>query len=93
MKRVDWEALSREGRRAYANPARPCRAEGCEEPAGTPWGPLWCADHDDERVNRIARQFREIRDDYEARLAERRERLTAAVAAGDAAALNTEGEV
>lgn len=33
---------------------RPCVEYGCELPAGTHWGPLWCPEHDEERLNRIA---------------------------------------
>lgn len=32
---------------------RRCIEAGCEEPAGTPWGPLWCPDCDVQRLDRI----------------------------------------
>jgi hypothetical protein len=50
-------------RRRYADPTRKCIEKDCREPAGTPWGPYWCADHDDERINRISRNLRGIVDD------------------------------
>lgn len=46
-----------------ADVARPAIADAYREPAGTPWGPLWCADHDDGRINRISRNLRGIADD------------------------------
>lgn len=31
-----------------------CVEPGCEQPAGTRWGPHWCPDHDAERLDRIS---------------------------------------
>ena len=31
---------------------RTCVEPGCDEPAGTWWGPLWCPEHDKERLDR-----------------------------------------
>jgi hypothetical protein len=33
---------------------RVCIERGCGEEAGTLWGPLWCPDHDRERLDRIS---------------------------------------
>ena len=33
---------------------RKCYERECGEPAGTPWGPLWCPAHDEERLDRIS---------------------------------------
>ncbi len=63
MKRTEWEAMHPDQRRRYADPTKKCIEKGCREPAGTPWGPLWCADHDDGRINRISRNLRGIADD------------------------------
>lgn len=52
--RDEWEAMSAAERRAFADPDKTCIESGCTEPAGTPWGPLWCARHDDERLARIS---------------------------------------
>lgn len=41
---------------------QPCIEQGCDEPAGTLWGPLWCPDHDSERLDRISAQFAAILD-------------------------------
>lgn len=30
-----------------------CVEAGCNEPAGTLWGPLWCPEHDMERLDRV----------------------------------------
>lgn len=32
-----------------------CIEDGCEEPAGTLWGPYWCPEHDVERLDRVYR--------------------------------------
>ena len=36
---------------------RTCIEVGCDEAAGTLCGPLWCPDHDRERLDRISAQF------------------------------------
>jgi hypothetical protein len=41
----------------------PCIEPGCNEPAGTLWGPLWCPDHDRERIARVDRNLRAILDE------------------------------
>lgn len=40
---------------------KPCIEPDCNEPAGTLWGPLWCPDHDRERIDRISAQLKAIR--------------------------------
>lgn len=39
---------------------KPCYEKGCEEPAGTLWGPHWCPRHDQERINRISAQMQDM---------------------------------
>lgn len=34
-----------------------CVEDGCAEAAGTWWGPLWCPEHDKERLDRISLEF------------------------------------
>ena len=58
--RDEWEAMTAEQRRSYADPAKKCIEKGCIEPAGTPWGPYFCADHDDQRINRISKSLAAI---------------------------------
>lgn len=36
---------------------KPCIEQGCAKPAGTAWSPLWCVDHNIERMNRISRRL------------------------------------
>jgi len=31
-----------------------CIEQGCHRVAGTDWGPLWCPEHDVERLDRIS---------------------------------------
>lgn len=33
---------------------KPCIESGCNQPAGTLWGPHWCPEHDVERLDRIS---------------------------------------
>lgn len=68
VKRTTWEQMRREARRSYANPNRECIERGCTEPAGTPWGKHWCADHDDERMHRISDALRDIQRAFKDRL-------------------------
>ena len=39
---------------------RQCYEKGCPEAAGTSWGPYWCPSHDEERLDRITRNLKEI---------------------------------
>lgn len=36
---------------------RICIETGCQNEAGTPWGPYWCPRHDRERLDRISAQL------------------------------------
>lgn len=38
----------------------PCIETGCMEDAGTWWGPLWCPEHDQERLDRIGQQAEQL---------------------------------
>ena len=46
---------------------RTCIEGGCDRSAGTLWGPLWCPDHDQERLDRIDRQMRKIQASFRGR--------------------------
>jgi hypothetical protein len=39
---------------------RTCLTDNCEQAAGTHWGPLWCPEHDKERLDRISAQLEAI---------------------------------
>jgi len=39
-----------------------CVGDGCENPAGTAWSPLWCVDCNIERIQRINKCFEELLD-------------------------------
>ena len=41
---------------------RACVERGCDEPAGTLWGPMWCPEHDRERLDRVSVQFEALAD-------------------------------
>ena len=39
---------------------RTCVEPACDADAGTWWGPLWCPEHDKERLDRIGDSFDQI---------------------------------
>jgi len=39
---------------------RQCIEVGCDNDAGTHWGPYWCPEHDQERLERIDRQMEDL---------------------------------
>ena len=41
------------GNGAQHHTGEPCIEPGCDEPAGTAWGPWWCFGHNVERLDRI----------------------------------------
>lgn len=40
---------------------RTCIERGCDADAGTLWGPLWCPEHDAERLDRVSRGMEALR--------------------------------
>ena len=44
---------------------KPCIERGCDEAAGTWWGPHWCPAHDVERLDRVSAGFASIRDAFD----------------------------
>lgn len=38
-----------------------CIEAGCNEEAGTKWGPLWCPEHDKRRLDRITADLEALR--------------------------------
>jgi len=41
-------------------PPRACIERGCPEEAGTLWGPLWYPRHDEERLERVTRELKNL---------------------------------
>lgn len=39
---------------------KPCITQGCTNPAGTRWSPLWCHPCNVERMDRLNRQWSEL---------------------------------
>jgi hypothetical protein len=39
---------------------RTCIEPECEQPAGTLWGPLWCPEHDQERLDRVSNRLEDL---------------------------------
>lgn len=50
-----------DGHTCQAPSGRECVIPVCTEPAGTLWGPLYCPEHDAERLDHIAASLEEIR--------------------------------
>ena len=61
--------------RPYADPSNPgnavtyhsgrlCIENGCKEPAGTWWSPLWCFKHNVIRMDRISASLRQIEENW-----------------------------
>lgn len=48
-----FEDPSHEGNSAKYHTGKQCVTKGCTAPAGTWWSPLWCFDHNVERVKNI----------------------------------------
>ena len=57
--------------KAYADPnhvgnsakhytGKQCIEKGCEAPAGTKWSPLWCFEHNVQRIDRISASLEDI---------------------------------
>ena len=49
-----------EGNSAKYHTGKPCIEHGCTNPAGTAWSPLWCFQHNSERIRRISRSMETI---------------------------------
>lgn len=44
---------------------KPCIELGCNEPAGTAWGPMWCKQHDIERRERVTKGLEKVTKAFE----------------------------
>lgn len=53
-----WGRMTLTEKQALAPSGRKCVE--CGKPAGTPWGPYWCPECDDKRIERIDRGFRSL---------------------------------
>lgn len=42
------------------------KVTACGKPAGTPWTPIWCAEHDEQRREHIGSNLRQMLADLEA---------------------------
>jgi hypothetical protein len=50
-----------EGNSAKYHTGKRCIESGCNEPAGTAWGPYWCVKHNVERLNRVSTEIAQLR--------------------------------
>lgn len=78
---------------------KPCRAKGCQNPAGTWWGPSWCQQHNAERLARIGADLddmvrrTELREAVEKETASLRRMLYKAFGDIDALVIAAGGEI
>ncbi len=49
-----------EGNGSAYHTGKPCIEDGCDQPAGTAWSPLWCFEHNVERIDRIGSQLKSV---------------------------------
>lgn len=62
---VSHNICAESGRHVCQQPSgRTCVEDGCEEPAGTWWGPYWCPEHDKERLDRISASLDQIMEQF-----------------------------
>lgn len=57
-----YEDPNHEGNSDKHHTGKECIEPGCSKPAGTWWSPLWCFEHNVERMNRIDRSLKDIAD-------------------------------
>ncbi len=69
-KQLAYADPQHEGNSAKYHTGKPCIEEGCENPAGTWWSPVWCFHCNVERIDRISRQMNEILNSMEATMIE-----------------------
>ena len=55
---------SPEGHTCQAPSGRTCIERGCDTAAGTHWGPMWCPEHDMERLDRITASLESIMEEF-----------------------------
>lgn len=60
MKRSHPKCKRPDGHTCQEASGRTCVESGCAEEAGTLWGPLWCPEHDAERLDRISASLEEL---------------------------------
>lgn len=50
---MSYRDLNDPGNSEKHHTGKKCIEQGCNEPAGTAWSPLWCVKHNIERMDRI----------------------------------------
>lgn len=51
---MNYENPDHDGNSPKWHTGKPCVEKGCGKPAGTWWSPLWCFDHNTERMRRVS---------------------------------------
>lgn len=57
---IPFEDLQHEGNSSSYHTGKQCIEENCNNPAGTAWSPIWCFEHNVERIRRITKQLKII---------------------------------
>lgn len=58
----NFENPNYRGNSAEYHTGKRCIESGCEKPAGTAWSPLWCFDHNVERMKRVSASLNRLAD-------------------------------
>ncbi len=58
----EYKDPNNSGNSAKYRTGKKCIEEGCENLAGTYWGPYWCFQHNVERIDRINASFAKLVD-------------------------------
>jgi len=59
-----YEDPNHEGNSSQYHTGKVCIEQGCDKPAGTAWSPLWCFEHNVERIHRIDAGFASVLQKY-----------------------------
>ena len=60
MTLIAYQDPNHSGNAVSYHTGKPCIEKGCEEPAGTAWGPHWCFAHNVARLDRISANLNEF---------------------------------
>jgi len=53
-----------DGHTCFRPSGRVCIEVDCDEAAGTRWGPLWCPEHDKQRLDRVSASLAAITESF-----------------------------
>lgn len=57
---IAFEDPNHQGNSLQYHTGKSCVVVGCDSPAGTAWSPLWCFEHNVQRMRRITTSLEQI---------------------------------